>query len=274
MSLIRNILFLLVTLTLISCQEDPISVDPGDLTLAERQNLGDVLLDAIKSDESNIGYYASESFPDMQKHFDQLYRQVYQIDRDIAGWDTNHKPEVLVIRNSEQIATCLPGGHFIISQGLANLFTYEYELVYVMAFEYNLMNERSLLDNIAQFVENSAELRSIAKNGDKVKAIEIALEILYNQEQFIFESDVVSENDKLTVNTICSHTNYKVDGLQAFHDDLISTDHWSNTRKSGSRRITNLVDYMVETGCTGEDRNRWTSKGEFYYQGPIKNFLN
>jgi len=271
MSFIRFTFFLLVTFCLVSCQEDPITTDPGDLLKVERQNLGDILLDAIKSDASNISYYSEESFPDLYQHFNKLYRQVYQVDRDISDWDTDHEIKVLIIRNKEQIATCLPGGHLIISQGLANLFTYEYELIYVMAFEFNLMNEGNLLENMGQFVENITELRDLAKNGDPAKATEIALDIL--RDQISFEPELTENIDKLTVDNICQNTNFKVDGLREFYGDLIESEQWFNTRESFSNRINSLVRYMVDQECTGENKIRYTSKGENYYEDIIKDFL-
>lgn len=271
MSLIRISFFLLVTFCLISCQEDPITTGPGDLTQTERQQLGDILLDALKSDASNISYYAEESFPDLQEHFTELYRQVYQIEGKISGWDPDHEVEVLIIRNKEQIATCLPGGHFIISQGLANLFTYEYELIYVMAFEFHLMNEGYLLESMGQFVENITELNDLAKNGDTAKATEIGLDLL--RQQVSFEPELTAIIDQLTVDNICTNTNFKVDGLREFYDDLIDTEQWLGTRLSFPDRTTSLVNYMVSQECTGENKIRYTSKGEHYYEDIIKGFL-
>ena len=271
MSSLRNILILLTALVLTSCQVDPITTDPQDLSEAERQELGDVLLEALKSDASNIAFYPEESFPQLYEHFDNLYRQVYLIDRDVAMWPTDHEIEVLIIRNNEQIATCLPGGHFVISQGLANLFTFEYELIYVMAFEFNLMLNGDLLENMGQFVRNITELRDIAENGDVDRATEIALDLL--RHEIVFEADLVSLNDERTVNTICGNTNYKVDGYREFFEELIPPDQWDITRKSFPNREQALIDYMVETKCTGEDRVRATTLGENYYEDVIKNFL-
>lgn len=264
---------ILVTFSLFSCQEDPGGPleNPTSLTLQDRRELGDLIVNAIKDPNSGFNIFSQEEFPDLNDHFNDIYSQAYFIEANIAGWDTSIPPQVIILKNDEQIASALPGGHFVISKGLAKLFTKEYELFYVMAFEFHLMNENHLLNNIAQFVENISDLREIAANGDQETALEIGREIFDN---ISFDSQIVNQMDELTVNNICSNSRFKADGLRAFWNELNFDDQWLSTRASSINRdevIKDLVNNHIPD-CTA-DRIRATSKGEDYYVNRILRFL-
>lgn len=263
----------IVTVSLFSCQEDPGGPleDPESLTMADRRALGDLIVEAIKDPNSGFNIYSPEEFPDLNAHFQELYNQAYFVKADIADWDVSDPLSVIILKNEEQIATVLPGGHFVISKGFAKLFTKEYELFYVMAFEFELMNENHLLESMAQFVENISDLRELAENGDVQRALEIGTEIFNG---ISYDSQIVTQMDELAIKNICENSSFKSDGLRAFWSQLNPDDQWLSTRVSPINRNDLVKDLMLNQvpDCT-VGKVKATSKGEDYYVNRILRFL-
>ena len=270
---LRSLFFYLCLGLILSSCEDDISAgnNPSSITINDRERLGDIIRNALLRPNSCYSYYDEASFPDLYSHLNELYEQMYFVKRDVGDWNTSRKWKVLVLRTDEQIATTLPGGHFVISKGFMQLFKYEYELLYVMSFECVLMSERYLLEQMAQDVDNIADLRELAETGNPITALDIACEIFEN---LSFSTDIVREADAKCIQNICENSLYKVDGLRAFWDKLNVDQHWLRTRTSDINRDDFIRDLMLEHSCEDPNRLKFTNKGESYYEDVILNFLN
>jgi len=196
--------------------EDPVL--PSEITKQQRERIGDRVQVAIAQLDAefpilpNVPPFDTTVYWYVQTLYNQssnLFRIGQPEEED--GWRLNRDWLITILDTDEQMAFGLPGGHFYISTGLLRSIDEEHELYYILSFEANLMESRTLLNRIIE-AYNTRFLTQLAEG--QLLDMEAGAQSMARSIPLLdFEMFALLENDRLTVEHICRTSAFQPMGI-------------------------------------------------------------
>lgn len=224
-----------------SCGKEVQKPRPDDFTFEVRENLGDILSDAILNNSEDFEILDRTTYStNVYKYLDSIMVQVanqYHFNNSDSGWNQDREWEANVIHDdTEKFAFCVPGGNFYISTGFLKDIENDYELYYVMAFELTIMQNEFLLNKLYSLgIENIAAISEGIVEPGELSADSVVLNFL--DPAFGYDETMVAEIDLLTLNYICETSDWNRFGIVNIIENSPQMDGlWFASRPSYSGR--------------------------------------
>jgi len=248
-----------------SCISDnPSVISPDEFSKVELEGLGDQLWEALSGDSSPFEILSKEENALLYEHLETLYKQSYFILRAKQGWSTSRDWQIAIFRSENQSAFSFPGGNMMISTGMLESFSKEYELFYVMSFENTLMDSGYLFSNFISFVEDSIDIENLINEENEETALSLGIEMF---DRLDFNALIVEETDITAMSWICESSSFRTDGISGFFSKLNEDSQWLNSRMSSINRLDFVEENFRQMNCGNSARA--TSLGNDYYVDEI-----
>lgn len=261
MSYPRPLLWMLVCAVVMSlaasCEDDiQIGTHPDDFTKAMREELGDLLSATIVVNSTQFPIVPETAPFDstywyLQTLYDQVSERIHTDRSSMASkrWAVERVWKVYIIDDDiHQNAFTVPGGDFFITTGLLKSIDKEYEMYYIMAFESQLMNSRSLLNRL--ITEYSAVALDHLINRSPYPNAVTANIVASELPDLGFDERVIAEVDQLTAMEICQTSIFDRLGIVEVVEEELVTD-WLQGKNYGGRStfVTDLsLDNATDCG--------------------------
>lgn len=248
-----KLLFLVVAIIGIfsSCKKEPVKPTPNDFTFEVRENLGASLNEAIFNNNEAFKILDKDDYADnVYFYMDSMMKQaanLYRFNNTDSGWSQDRIWESFVIQNDdENYAFCVPGGNFYISTGFLKEIQEDFELYFVMAFELTMMQEEAVLDKLYSLgIEDIAAISYGTVEPGDLSADDVVLSFI--DPTFIYDTSVIQEVDKLTMDYICKSSDYNRFGIIDLIENSDMQGLWFQTRPSyANRNLDNLSEIEMD----------------------------
>ncbi len=216
---------------------------------------------------SSAGAENETLFKFIQAYFDQA-SFFYHRDRRSPSdnrWNQNKQWRVRILASNTPQSFCFPGGDFYISEGMLRLLKNEAELYSLMSFELTLMQEKIMLEELAeQYVaEDFIDLLELGSTKGGLNRQDLLISFF----EITYEDYQLFEIDKLTIKHVCDSSAFFENALENCIQsiDQGNSNNWI-AQKSYPGRIENIRNFPSLNNCG----NRTTNGS---YQSQVLDYL-
>lgn len=248
----RVILFIFIMIGFAACRPEPnhvTRINKEHFTLAEQQEIGDILQIAIEKNHEKFPILSKTGFEEAYNYLDLLNRTLLASpnveNRNEYSWD------ISIIRNDAiKTAFITPGGHLYLYTGLLKFLETEHQLAAILAHEIAYADSDFMINRLK--AEYGGLVLGDLLLGNKIENLD---EMACSLANLAFSGSDVLSADAYSVNLLCPFA-YDASGIKSILETIDSNDvfvEWLQTRRGDfEERIQNITTHAMPCGSEGQ----------------------
>ncbi len=212
---------------LYSCSSNEEVFFPSNLTIENREFIGDELLLHVLDNKNQYPYLDTTQYHVVYNYVQRFYDQVTVFykneDSQLSqAWTKDREWRVLILDTDEIHAFCTTGGHLLITSGLLKALRSENELYYLMSFESTLLNSEELYKALSQNI-SSDKLMRLSDQNYSLSTIQELYNKLFS---LSLEKETANKIRAKAVHNICETSVFKTDGYSSIMNKIEMNTTW------------------------------------------------